>query len=52
MIAGARRRSIMAGRVGAGWDQDFTGMLGYARSKGWLNEQGDAIAAHVATPGG
>ncbi len=45
-------RKAAAGRVGETWEADFTGMLGYARSKGWLNEQGDAIAAHVAALGG
>ena len=33
------------------WDGEFSGMLGYARSKGWLNAQGDAIAAHVEASG-
>lgn len=44
-------RSAAAGRVGTDWEQDFTAMLGYARSKGWLNDGGDAIAAHVARVG-
>lgn len=40
-------RSQAAGRVGDGWAGDFDAMVGYARSKGWLNEAGDAIAAHI-----
>jgi hypothetical protein len=40
-------RRQAAGRVPDGWDADFEGMLGYARSKGWLNEAGTAIQAHV-----
>ncbi|MFN0027993.1 MAG: hypothetical protein ACKV2O_12570 [Acidimicrobiales bacterium] len=43
-------RAAAEGRVGEDWDAAFSGMLGYAKSKGWLNEQGDAIAAHVAHP--
>lgn len=44
-------RAAAAGRVGAGWAEEFGGMLDYARSKGWLNEAGDAIAAHVEFSG-
>jgi hypothetical protein len=40
-------RQAAAGRVGADWPEQFDAMVGYARSKGWLNEAGDAIAAHV-----
>jgi hypothetical protein len=38
-------RRLAAGRVAAGWDADFEQMLGYAKTKGWL--QGDAIQAHI-----
>src|SRR5690606_34208926 len=31
----------------AGWPEGFEGMLGYARSKGWLDAEGAAIQAHV-----
>lgn len=44
-------RAAASGRVGAGWDGEFDAMMGYARSKGWVNEAGDAIAAHVETAG-
>ena len=41
-------RRLAAGTVGGTWEDDFTAMLGYARSKGWLSEDGAAIRAHVA----
>ncbi|MEU0538268.1 hypothetical protein [Nocardia sp. NPDC005978] len=28
------------------WRQRFTGMLGYARASGWLDESGRAVRAH------
>jgi hypothetical protein len=40
-------RRLAAGSVGATWDDDFAAMLDYARSKGWLSEDGAAIRAHV-----
>jgi hypothetical protein len=40
-------RRMAEGRVPTGWDQDFAGMLEYARSKGWLDETGTSIQAHV-----
>jgi len=40
-------RRMAHGRVGPGWDADLDGMLGYARTKGWLDENGYAIRAHV-----
>lgn len=40
-------RSLAAGHVGDGWTERFDGMLEYARGKGWLDERGDAIQAHV-----
>ena len=43
-------RAAAAGRVGPGWEADFDGMVAFARTKGWLNATGDAIAAHVETP--
>lgn len=39
------------GRVPEGWRAEFDAMVGYAASKGWLNEAGDAIAAHVEAAG-
>jgi hypothetical protein len=43
---GAVRR-LAAGRVAEGWDDEFAGMLKYAESKGWLDETGTQIQAHV-----
>jgi hypothetical protein len=40
-------RRAAAGRVPAGWDEDFEGMLGYARGKGWLTSDGASIRAHL-----
>jgi hypothetical protein len=40
-------RSMAKGRVGDSWADDFEGMLGYASSKGWLDESGSAIEAHI-----
>jgi hypothetical protein len=30
-----------------GWDDDFAAMLAYARTKGWLDDAGTEIQAHV-----
>ncbi|HEY5024825.1 MAG TPA: hypothetical protein VII76_07600 [Acidimicrobiales bacterium] len=43
---GAVRR-LAAGSVGETWEADFGAMLDYARSKGWLSEDGTSIRAHV-----
>lgn len=40
-----RRQS--AGRVADGWDGDFAKMLDFAAGRGWLDESGQAIQAHV-----
>jgi len=34
-------------RVGPTWDDDFAAMLDYARTKGWLDDAGIAIKAHI-----
>jgi hypothetical protein len=52
MIDVAWVRDQAAGRVPEGWEEDFAGMLGYARGKGWLDESGDKIQAHVESEGG
>jgi hypothetical protein len=44
-------RRLAAGRVGPEWDGELDKMIGYARSKGWLDETGHAIRAHVEWPG-
>jgi hypothetical protein len=40
-------RGLAAGRVAAGWENDFAAMLAFARDKGWLDASGRAIRAHV-----
>ena len=40
-------RRMADGRVGPGWDGDFDRMRAYARDKGWLDDAGATIAAHV-----
>jgi hypothetical protein len=40
-------RRMAEGRVGPGWDRDFTAMLDYAGTKGWIADEGRAIRAHV-----
>ena len=44
-VAAVRR--LAAGAVGETWESDFAAMLDYARSKGWLSEDGASIRAHV-----
>ena len=51
MIDTAAVRRMAAGRVGAGWDGDFAAMLEYAGSKGWLDETGGSIQAHIERGG-
>lgn len=43
-------RRMAAGRVGDRWDADLDAMLEYARGKGWLDEAGHSIRAHVEWP--
>lgn len=47
MIPVATLRRLAAGRVPAGWDADFDGMLTYARQHGWLSDDGQAVRAHL-----
>jgi hypothetical protein len=51
MVDTAAVRRMAAGRVGAGWDGDFAAMLDYAGSKGWLDETGGSIQAHIERGG-
>ena len=37
----------MAGRRDTRWEADFAVMLAYARSKGWLTDDGTGIRAHI-----
>src|SRR5205085_4864029 len=43
-------RRMAAGRVQPDWDDELGAMLGYARSKGWIDETGNAIRAYVVWP--
>lgn len=47
MIPVSTLRRMAAGRVPDGWDADFEGMLVKARERGFLNEEGDAVRAHL-----
>ncbi|MEN9644351.1 MAG: hypothetical protein RL238_1020 [Actinomycetota bacterium] len=51
-LAVAELKSRAAATVAdpAGWGEGFDGMIAYAGSKGWLNEAGDAVRAHVEPP--
>jgi hypothetical protein len=40
-------RRMARGRVEPSWDDELAAMLDFARSKGWLDEHGNAIRAHV-----
>ncbi len=40
-------RAQAAGNVGGDWAANFDGMVGYAGSKGWLDDTGSAIQAHI-----
>jgi hypothetical protein len=40
-------RRLAAGRVPAGWDDDLAGMVAYAATKGWTDDDGTAVRAHV-----
>jgi hypothetical protein len=40
-------RRMAQGRVGPEWDSRLDAMLAYARSKDWLDPNGNAIRAHV-----
>ena len=43
-------RRMAAGRVADDWDDRFAGMLAYAHGKGWIDETGNAIQAHIEYP--
>jgi hypothetical protein len=47
LIPVATLRRLAAGRVPEGWEADFAGMLEQARTQGWLDEQGEAVRAHL-----
>jgi len=47
LITVAAVRRLASGAVGATWDGDFGAMLDFARSRGWITDDGHAIRAHV-----
>jgi len=49
-IAEAAVRHWLAGRTDDAWDGGFSGMVDYARSKGWTDPAGTHLRAHVEHP--
>ena len=43
-------RRLAAGRVDPDWDAELDAMIDFAKSKGWFDEAGHAIRAHVEWP--
>jgi hypothetical protein len=43
-------RRLASARVEPGWDDEFSAMLDYARTKGWLDEATHALQAHIEWP--
>ena len=46
-IAEAAIRHWLVGLTDDLWDEGFSGMVAYARSKGWTDEAGTHLRAHV-----
>jgi hypothetical protein len=42
-------QASFAGSAPEGWNEGFDAMIEYARTKGWLSEDGNAVRAHVAS---
>ncbi len=40
-------RRMAAGRTAPSWDADFAAMLEYATSKGWVDDTGASVRAHI-----
>jgi hypothetical protein len=49
-IAESAVRHWLAGLTDDDWDESFSGMVSYARSKGWTDEAGTHLRAHVESP--
>ena len=49
-IAESAVRHWLAGLTDADWDESFAGMVSYARSKGWTDEAGTHLRAHIEHP--
>lgn len=51
MVPIATVRELAAGRVGPTWEDDLAGMLAYATRKGWVDETGTRVRAHIEREG-
>jgi hypothetical protein len=40
-------RRLASGRVGPGWEADLARMVEYATSRGWVDEEGTSLRAHI-----
>ncbi|MDH3752275.1 MAG: hypothetical protein OEU32_00280 [Acidimicrobiia bacterium] len=40
-------RDLAGGAVDSAWEAGFEAMMGYAASKGWLDDAGSSIKAHI-----
>ncbi|MBT5904581.1 MAG: hypothetical protein HOH27_02110 [Acidimicrobiaceae bacterium] len=49
-IAETAVRHWLSGRIDETWDEGFSGMFDFARSKGWTNDAGTHLRAHVEYP--
>jgi hypothetical protein len=47
LVTVAAVRRLAAGSVAEGWEAAFAAMLDYARSQGWMSDDGEEIQAHV-----
>ena len=46
-VSVAALRRLAGAEVDAEWEAGFAKMLEFAGSKGWMNEAGDAVKAHI-----
>jgi len=47
MVSTDAIRAAVAGNVAHGWEDGFQGMLAYAAQKGWLEDDGKSVRAHI-----
>ena len=43
-------RRLAAGRSTPDWDAGFDAMIAYARTKGWVDDAGNTVRAHLESP--
>ncbi len=43
-------RRLAAGRTAPDWDTGFDAMIAYARTKGWVDDAGNTVRAHLESP--